>query len=131
MVSTDIFSLLYVATAQKVNLFDFSQTILYNTLRVNNTTGNTNMKRRTRSILEELNSLGNSRNTELLIENRGANIIESAINLMTLIKQQFNEEESAELERRFLNAIRTADARKFKRGVLKIQESRKTPPLEE
>jgi len=105
--------------------------MLYNTLRVNNTTGNTNMKRRTRSILEELNSLGNSRNTELLIENRGANIIESAINLMALIKQQFNEEESAELERRFLNAIRTADARKFKRGVLKIQESRKTPPLEE
>jgi len=89
------------------------------------------MKRRTRSILEELNSLGNSRNTELLIENRGANIIESAINLMALIKQQFNEEESAELERRFLNAIRTADARKFKRGVLKIQETRKTPPLEE
>jgi hypothetical protein len=105
--------------------------MLYNTLRVNNTTGNTNMKRRTRSILEELNSLGNSRNTELLIENRGANIIESAINLMTLIKQQFNEEESAELERRFLNAIRTADARKFKRGVHKVQESRKTPPLEE
>jgi hypothetical protein len=105
--------------------------MLYNTLRVNNTTGNTNMKRRTRSILEELNSLGNSRNTELLIENRGANIIESAINLMALIKQQFNEEESAELERRFLNAIRTADARKFKRGVHKVQESRKTPPLEE
>jgi hypothetical protein len=89
------------------------------------------MKRRTRSILEELNSLGNSRNTELLIENRGANIIESAINLMALIKQQFNEEEAAELERRFLNAIRTGDARKFKRGVHKVQESRKTPPVEE
>jgi hypothetical protein len=50
---------------------------------------------------------------------------------MTLIKQQFNEEESAELERRFLNAIRTADARKFKRGVHKVQESRKNPPVEE
>jgi len=89
------------------------------------------MKRRTRSILEELNSLGNSRNTELLIENRGANIIESAINLLTLVKQQFNEEEAAELERRFLNAIRTGDARKFKRGVLKVQENRKNPPLEQ
>ncbi len=89
------------------------------------------MKRRTRSILEELNSLGNSRNTELLIENRGANIIESAINLLTLVKQQFNEEEAAELERRFLNAIRTGDARKFKRGVHKVQEGRKTPPVEE
>lgn len=83
------------------------------------------MKKRTRSILEELNSLGSSRNTELLIENRGANIIESAINLLTLVKQQFNEEDAGELERRFLNAIRTGDPRKFKRGVHKIQEARK------
>lgn len=84
------------------------------------------MKKRTRSILEELSSLGTSRNTELLIENRGQNIIDSAVNLLTLIKQQFNEEESAELERRFLNAIRTGDPRKFRRGVHKILESRKT-----
>ena len=86
------------------------------------------MKKRTRSILEELNSLGNSRNTELLIENRGANIIESAINLLGLVREQFNEEEAGELERRFLNAIRTGDPRKFKRGVHKVQESRKTNP---
>jgi len=83
------------------------------------------MKKRTRSILEELNSLGNTRNTELLIENRGANIIESAINLLTLVRQQFNEEDAGELERRFLNAIRTGDPRKFKRGVHKVQEARK------
>ncbi len=83
------------------------------------------MKKRTRSILEELSSLGTTRNTELLIENRGQNIIDSAVNLLTLVKQQFNEEESAELERRFLNAIRTGDPRKFKRGVHKILESRK------
>ena len=84
------------------------------------------MKKRTRSILEELSSLGHSRNTELLIENRGQNIIESAINLLALVKQQFNEEEASELERRFLNAVRTGDPRKFTRGVHKIQEARKT-----
>jgi hypothetical protein len=83
------------------------------------------MKKRTRSILEELSSLGNSRSRELLIENRGANIIESSINLMNLIREQFNEEEAGELERRFINAIRTGDTRKFKRGVHKIQEARK------
>ena len=86
------------------------------------------MKKRTRSILEELNSLGKTRNTELLIENRGANIIESAINLLSLVREQFNEEEAGELERRFLNAIRTGDPRKFKRGVHKIQEGRKAAP---
>jgi len=83
------------------------------------------MKKRTRSILEELSSLGHSRNMELLIENRGQNIIDSAVNLLSLIRQQFNEEEAGELERRFLNAIRTGDPRKFKRGVYKIQEQRK------
>lgn len=83
------------------------------------------MKRRTRSILEELSTLGTARNTELLIENRGQNIIESAINLLSLVKQQFNEEEASEIERRFLNAIRTGDPRKFARGVHKIQETRK------
>jgi hypothetical protein len=83
------------------------------------------MKKRTRSILEELSSLGNSRNTELLIENRGQNIIDSAVNLLSLVRQQFNEEESAELERRFLNAIRTGEPIKFKRGVHKILEQRK------
>jgi hypothetical protein len=84
------------------------------------------MKKRTRSILEELSSLGNNRNAELLIENRGQNIIDSAINLLSLVRQQFNEEESSEIERRFLNAIRTGDARKFKRGIQKVQEARKT-----
>ncbi len=83
------------------------------------------MKKRTRSILEELNSLGTKRNTELLVENRGQSIIESAVNLIALIREQFNEEEAGELERRFLNAIRTGDSRKFKRGVHKIQEARK------
>lgn len=85
------------------------------------------MKKRTRSILEELSSLGHSRNMELLIENRGQNIIDSAVNLLSLIRQQFNEEEAGELERRFLNAIRTGDPRKFKRGVHKIQEQRRQP----
>jgi hypothetical protein len=84
------------------------------------------MKKRTRSILEELNSLGTRRSTELLIENRGQSIIESAVNLLTLIREQFSEEEAGELERRFLNAIRTGDSRKFKRGVHKVQEARKS-----
>lgn len=86
------------------------------------------MKKKTRSILEELSSLGASRNRDLLIENRGVSLIESAVNLFSLIRQQFNEEEADELERRFLNAVRTGDPRKFKRGVTKVIESRKNTP---
>lgn len=85
------------------------------------------MKKKTRSILEELSSLGVSRSRDLLIENRGVSIIESTINLFSLIRQQFNEDEANELERRFLNAVRTGDPRKFKRGVGRIIEARKNP----
>lgn len=85
------------------------------------------MKKKTRSILEELNSLGRSRNTASLIETRGANIIESSVNLFRLIREQYGSEEAGELERRFLNAIRAEDPRKFIRGIKKIQESQSHP----
>ena len=82
------------------------------------------MRKSTRSILQELNDLGVSRNTDLVIESRGSNLIESAINLLTLIKENYDIETASELERRFLNAIRAGDASKFKRGIQRIQESK-------
>lgn len=84
-----------------------------------------NMKKSTRSILQEISELGINRNKDLVIESRGTNLIESAINLLTLIRENYSLEEAAELERRFINAIRTAEPVKFKRGIKKIQESRK------
>lgn len=82
------------------------------------------MRKSTRSILQELSDLGISRNKDHVIENRGTNLIESAVNLLTLIKEQYDLETAAELERRFINAIRTGEPAKFKRGMKKIQESR-------
>lgn len=82
------------------------------------------MKKTTRSILQELSELSVNRNKDLVIESRGTNLIESAINLLSLIKEQYDIETAAELERRFINAIRTAEPAKFKRGIKKIQESR-------
>jgi len=82
------------------------------------------MRKSTRSILQELNDLGVSRNTDLVIESRGSNIIQSAVNLLTLIRENYDLETAAELERRFLNAIRTGDSSKFKRGIQRVQESK-------
>lgn len=82
------------------------------------------MKKSTRSILQEISDLGINRNKDLVIESRGSNLIESAINLLSLIKENYDLETAAELERRFINAIRTADTSKFKRGMKKIQESK-------
>jgi hypothetical protein len=82
------------------------------------------MRKSTRSILQELSDVGLSRNTDLIIESRGTNIIESAVNLIKLIRENYDIETAAELERRFINSIKSNDVSKFKRGVKRIQENK-------
>ena len=83
------------------------------------------MKLRTRSILQELNSIAEVRSTDSLIESRATNIINSAINLLESIHKHYDAEQADELERRLINAIKGQDPNKFVRGVRKISESRK------
>ena len=82
------------------------------------------MKKKTRSILDELNRISESRNTEHFLETTGSNLIESAVNLLGVIQSHYPEETAIELERRFINSIRSGDPRKFKRGIDKIIESK-------
>mgnify|MGYP006285816289 FL=1 len=82
------------------------------------------MRKSTRSILQELNDIGISRDSDSIIESRGSNIIQSAINLLDLIRENYDIETAAELERRFINSIKGSDPNKFKRGIKKIQESK-------
>ena len=48
------------------------------------------MRKSTRSILQELSDLGVSRDKNLVIESRGTNLIQSAVNLLTLIKENYD-----------------------------------------
>lgn len=80
------------------------------------------MRKRTRSILEELNNLSLSESSDHLIESSGSNIIESAINLLNKISNTYDADTASELERRFINSIKSGDTRKFKRGINKIIE---------
>ena len=82
------------------------------------------MRKSTRSILQELSDIGISRDTDMIVEARASNIIQSAINLLDMIKENYDVETAAELERRFLNSIKGADPTKFKRGIKKIQENK-------
>ena len=83
------------------------------------------MKKRTRSILEELNSVHGNKDSDHFIDSTANNIIESAINLLSRIHNLYEDEAAYELERRFLNSIRSGDPRKFKRSMQKIIESKK------
>ena len=82
------------------------------------------MKKRTRSILEELNSVHGTRDNERLIESTANNIIESSINLLSRIHEQFDIETASELERRFINSIKSGDPRKFRRSINKVIDNK-------
>jgi hypothetical protein len=75
------------------------------------------MQKKTRSILEELESLYVERDRRLLIENRATNVIANAIRLVEQIEAEYDAEAAENLTRKLLNAIRTKDAGKFSRSV--------------
>lgn len=82
------------------------------------------MRKKTRSILEELNTLHGHRDNDRFIDFTANNIIESSINLLSRIYEQYDAEEASELERRFISSIRSGDPRKFRRSMQKIIESK-------
>jgi len=80
------------------------------------------MQKKTRSILEELSSVQVNKNTEHFVESRASHIIDSAINLINYIRENFDQETAYLLEKRFNSAIKNLDPNKFSRGVTKIKE---------
>lgn len=84
------------------------------------------MKRATRSLLEELNSITVKKDSEAVIESRAAHVINSAINLLTIIKENFPPDQAYELERRFINSIKASDPNKFTRGIRKLRDNKET-----
>jgi len=82
------------------------------------------MQKKTRSILEELSSLRVNKDPENFVESRAGHIIDSAINLITYIRENFDQETAYTLEKRFNSAIKNLDPHKFSRGVNKIKENK-------
>jgi hypothetical protein len=84
------------------------------------------LKRATRSLLEELNSISERKNGEAIVEARATHVINSAINLLNLIKENFDPEQAYELERRMINSIKTGDSNKFTRTIRRLRDSKET-----
>lgn len=80
------------------------------------------MQKKTRSILDELDShLVQSRDREHLMESRAGHVIQGAINLINNIRENYDPEAAAELERRLINSIRAQDPTKFIRGIRRLK----------
>lgn len=80
------------------------------------------MQKQTRSLLEELESLGNKRDTAHLIESRASNIIASAINLLEMISKHYDPEKAEILERKLLSAIKSRDQHRFAKSLKKADK---------
>jgi len=77
------------------------------------------MQKQTRSLLQELEAIGNNRDKSHLIESRAHNIITSAINLLEMINRYYPEEQAQILERKLLGAIKARDQGKFSKSIKK------------
>jgi hypothetical protein len=84
------------------------------------------VKRHTRSLLEELNDIAIKKDAESIIESRATHVIDSAINLINTIKENFEPDVAYELERRLLNSIKASDPNKFSRSIRKLRDAKET-----
>lgn len=79
------------------------------------------MQKRTRSILDELDSLYEERHAErdrrYIIESRASNVLASAIRLVEQIEASYPTDQAENLVRKLLNAIKAKDPGKFTRSV--------------
>ena len=82
------------------------------------------MQNKTRSILEELNNVSFTKDKENVVESRASHILDSAIRLLTYIKENFEPETAYKLEKRFHSAIKNMDASKFSKGIARIKENK-------
>ncbi len=78
------------------------------------------MLKKTRSILDELDSLKLNKDKHNLVESKASHVIQSAINLLNFIKENYDSSHAEELERRLVNSIRNQDPTKFTRGLKRI-----------
>jgi len=76
--------------------------------------------RKTRSIIEELNLISDSRDKNHVVENRGEHLIESVIHLIEKIESNYNEDVAKDLTNRIVNSIRAKDSSKFSRGIKRV-----------
>jgi hypothetical protein len=77
------------------------------------------MQKRTKSLLEELEAIGNNRDINHVIESRANNIISSAINLLELIKRSYDQDKAELLEKKLLSAMRGRDPKRFSKSLRK------------
>ena len=82
------------------------------------------MQKKTQSLLDELTNVSFAKDKENVVESRASHIIDSAIRLMSFMKENFDPETAYKLEKRFHSSIKNMDSNKFAKGVARIKENK-------
>ena len=80
------------------------------------------MQKKTKSLLEELQAYGDTRDISHVIENRASNVIASAIHLIELMQRHYSSEKAELLEKKLLSAIKSKDQARFSKSLRKKNE---------
>ena len=82
------------------------------------------MKKHTRSLLEEINSISPAKDNTQLLESRGQNAISGIINLLEMIDRTYDSETASDLTKRIMLSIKNRDADRFHRGIKKLRSNK-------
>lgn len=82
------------------------------------------MQKKTKSLLEELESIGVKRDIGHLVESRASNIISSTINLMEFIHRHYDKDKAELLEKKLLSAMKSRDPARFSKSLRKKDEDK-------
>lgn len=79
----------------------------------------------TRSLIDELNEISDSRSKTHVLENRVNHLVTSSQNIIKQLHELYSEDIAQDLERRLINSIKSGDHSKFARGLKKaVKESK-------
>lgn len=77
-----------------------------------------------KSVIDELLDYAPQRDRELFIESRGQQVIASALNLIRLIRESFDDPTANDLSKRLVRAIINEDQEKFCRRLRAIRQAK-------
>jgi hypothetical protein len=80
------------------------------------------MQKKTKSLLEELQAYGDTRDISHVIESRASNVIASAIHLIELMQRHYSSEKAEHLEKKLLSAIKSKDQARFSKSLRRKHE---------
>lgn len=79
------------------------------------------MTPKTRHLLHEIANIMPAKDRSVIIESRATHVINSAINVINLIKENYSPEEAEQLERKLLVAIKMQNPKKFSNSLDKMK----------